>query len=293
MTTPWYALTNFIDLQRNLVNDLTNNSSDDSLKIINKIDANLNDLNTAVQEADKSIGPELTKQQQVKDILDREEQRLKDRQQAIDSADQQQKRMVELTGNAILRNKAINQMYIVVVIALLLFVGVKLVAGFIPEVVADLLVIIIVSGAIVIVAYMYYDYTRRNNMNYHEINLGDPAEMVKRVPTDSSNRNLLDLRLNGCVGQGCCAPGTTFNEKYSVCVPNAPEPANSNDAQGYFIGTDGTSGQLRTIKDVCTGGNTYSATELACVPSTAETFTTMISVKPYEPTEVVDYATYN
>jgi hypothetical protein len=180
----------------------------------------------------------------------------------------------------------------VIVIALLLFVGVKLVAGFIPEIVADLLVIIIVSGAIVMVAYMYYDYTRRNNMNYHEINLGDPAEMGKRVPTDSSNRNLLDLRLNGCVGQGCCAPGTTFNEKYSVCVPDAPEPANSDDTQGYFIGTDGTSGQLRTIKDVCTSGNTYSATELACVPSTAETFTTMISVKPYEPTEVVDYATY-
>lgn len=285
MTTPWYQLTNFIDLQRNLVNDLSNNASTISLGIINKIDASLNDLNKAVQDADKSIGPELTKQQQVKDILDREEQRLKDRQQAIDSADQQQKRMVELTGNAILRNKAVNQMYIVVTVALLLFVGVKLVAGFIPEVVADLLVIIIVSGAIVMVAYMYYDYTRRNNMNYHEINLGDPADMVKRMPTDSSNRNLLDLRLNGCMGQGCCAKGTTFNEKYSVCVPDA------TGNQAYFIGTNGTNGQLRT--NDCTSGNTYSATELACVPSTTENFTTMMSVKPYEPTEVVDYTTYN
>lgn len=287
MTTPWYALTNFISLQRNLVNDLSNNKSDGSLAIINKIDASLNDLHKAVQDADKSIGPELTKQEQVKAILDREEQRLKDRQQAIDSADQQQRRMVELTGNAILRNKAVNQMYIVVVIALLLFVGVKLVAGFIPEVVADLLVIIIVSGAIVMVAYMYYDYTRRNNMNYHEINLGDPAEMVKRVPTDSSNRNLLDLRLNGCVGQGCCAKGTTFNEKYSVCVPDA------TGNQGYFIGTDGTNGQMKNKDTECTNGNTYSATELACVK--ADTFTMMSasSVKPFEPTEVVDYATYN
>ena len=289
MTTPWYALTNFIDLQRNLVNDLSNNQSNQSLAIINKIDASLNDLHKAVQDADKSIGPELTKQEQVKDILDREEQRLRDRQQAIDSADQQQKRMVELTGNAILRNKAVNQMYIVVVIALLLFVGVKLVAGFIPEIVADLLVIIIVSGAIVMVAYMYYDYVRRNNMNYHEINLGDPAEMVKRVPTDSSNRNLLDLRLNGCVGQGCCAPGTTFNEKYSVCVPDA------SGNQAYFIGTDGTDGQMKNKDTECTNGNTYSATELACVPSTTQNFTTMSasSVKPFEPTEVVDYATYN
>lgn len=282
MTTPWYQLTNFIDLQRKLIVDLSNNPNTGSLTLINRIDSSLNELHDAVQNADKSVMADLTQQKQVKEILEREEQRLNERKQAIQHLDDQQKRMVDLTNNAVLRNKAMNQMYLVVVIALLLFVGVKLVAGFIPEIVSDLLVILIVSGAIVMIAYMYFDYARRNNMNYNEIDLGEPAHMVPKPETNKSDKNLLDLRLNGCIGEGCCAPGTTFNEKYSICVPNA------SDNKAYFIGS-----KTMELTSNCTGGNTYSETELACVPAT-QGFTTMIntSVQPYAPTEIVDYTTY-
>ncbi len=280
MASPWYELTNFINLQRNLIVDLSGSTNNNALTVVNRIDSSLNELHTAVKTADNSVMSELTKQQQVKEILQREEDRLKERQQAIQDADNQQRRIVDLTGNAIMRNKATNQMYLVLVIALLLFVGVKLISGFMPEIVSDLLVIIIVSGALIMVSYMYYDYTRRNNMNYHEIDLGEPGSMVHKPSTDSSNKNLLDLRLNGCVGEGCCAEGTIFNAKHSICVPK-PE-----GGKAYFI--DSHSMQ----STVCPQNQgTYSSEELKCVVS--QGFTTMTDpIRPYEPTEIVDYTKY-
>ncbi len=119
-------------------------------------------------------------------------------------------------------------------------------------------------------------------MNFNEIDLGEPAKMVAKAETDSSKINLADLRIGGCVGQGCCAPGTTYNEKYSICVPNA------SNGNAYFI----DSKTIESTATRCTSGNTYSATELGCVA--VQGFSTMINatVKPFEPSEVVDYSKY-
>lgn len=258
MTTPWYHLSSIISAQRQLVIDLSQNTDANSLTIINRIDASLNDLSKAVSDANKSMGPALTQQDEVKRILDREERRLQERKQALDSADENQKRLVDLTSNATLRTKAMNNIYLVVVIALLLFVGVKLVAGFIPEILADLFVILIVSGTIILVVYMYYNFMRRNNMDYNQIDLGDPALMngSSAAASKSESKNLLDARLGGCVGQGCCAVGTTYNDKYSICIPT------KTDTSAYFIDSK-SMGLLST----CTSGNMYSESELKCVPS--------------------------
>jgi hypothetical protein len=267
-----FDIGSLIQLQHNLVLDLSGSSSDQAISIINKVDASLNQLETAVNTANASVGPVLTQQSAIKAILEREEQRLKDREEAISSADYQQKRLVELTGNATLQQQATNKIYLIVVIALLLFVAVKLIAGFVPEIIADLLSIIIIAGTIILVIYIKYDISRRNNMNFNEIDLGEPAKMVAKVETDSSKTNLADLRAGGCVGQGCCAQGTTFNEKYSICVPN------STATDAYFIDE-----KKMKAKTTCTdSAKPYSAKELGC--AAAEGFSDSIGdlVKPFE-----------
>jgi ABC-type multidrug transport system fused ATPase/permease subunit len=257
MTTPWYHLSSIIGAQRQLIIDLSQNTDTNSLTIVNRMDASLNELATAVSDANKNIGPALTQQEEVKRILDREERRLQERKQALDTADENQKRLVDLTNNATQRTKAMNSIYLVVVIALLLFVGVKLVAGFIPEILADLLVILIISGTIILVVYMYYNIMRRNNMDFNQIDLGDPAFMNgSKTSNKSESKNLLDARLGGCVGQGCCAVGTTYNDKYSICVPT------KTGTMGYFIENK----DMRLLS-TCTSGNVYSETELKCVTS--------------------------
>lgn len=281
---PYYIIRMFdigslIGLQRQLVIDLSGSTTDGTLSIINKLDASLNQIETAVKNANASVAPILTDQAAIQGILNREEQRLKDREEAISSADYQQKRLVELTGNATLQRQATNKIYLIIVLALLLFVAVKLIAGFVPEIVADLLTIIIISGTIILVVYIQYDISRRNNMNFNEIDLGEPAKMVAKVETDSSKTNLADLRLGGCIGQGCCAEGTTYNEKYSICVPN------SNAGKAYFINAK----YMKDTATECTGGNTYSTSELGCIK--AERFTTINDfVKPFEPSEKNDYS---
>ena len=91
---------------------------------VNQLNRNLLDLQNKVSGSTASILPSLTYQQDVKVILDREQARLNDRKSAIDAADKGQKRMVDLTKNATQRNRAMNKMYITVVVALIIYLAI-------------------------------------------------------------------------------------------------------------------------------------------------------------------------
>ena len=84
------------------------------------------------------------------------------------------------------------------------------------------------------------------------------------------------------VGEGCCAPGTTFNQKYSICVPNA------TNGKAYFIGS-----KTMEATSQCTGNTSmYSSDELKCVAPSESFITINGTVQPYEPTEIVEYTPY-
>ena len=285
----WFNINSIVSLQRNLINDLSGNGSEASQRVINNINGNLASLNTAISTT--SVAPTLTYQNQVNTILERENSRLVERKQAIDAAEQGQKRMVDLTNNTTLQNQAINQMYIVVAVALIIYLGIRLLSGFVPEVITDIMIIILVSATIIILVLMFADYNRRNNMDYNMINLGEPKDMSGNgASSDSaSSSNLLSLRFNGCVKESCCSEGTTFNEKYSICVPNLP-PNDGNTQPGYkyFFAE-------KAWYDPATkcSANGYSALDLSCNGNTVSAFTTISgSIGPNEPNEFADYNLY-
>ena len=285
----WFDINSIVTLQKNLINDLSGNGSEASQRAINNINSNLASLNTVL--GNTSVAPTLTYQNQVNTILERENSRLVERKQAIDAAEQGQKRMVDLTNNTTLQNQAINQMYIVVAVALIIYLGIRLLSGFVPEVITDIMIIILVSATIIILVLMFADYNRRNNMDYNMINLGEPKDISGNgASSDSaSSSNLLSLRFNGCVKESCCSEGTTFNEKYSICVPNLP-PNDGNTQPGfkYFFAE-----KAWVDPKLKCGANGYSALDLSCNGNTVSAFTTISgSVGPNEPNEFADYNLY-
>ena len=208
----WFNINNIVNLQKGVIYDISGNTSIQSQSVINNLAGNLSSLSTAI--SDSTVLPTLTYQNEVNSILDRENQRLAERKQAIDIAEMGQKRMIDLTTSETLRRSALNKMYIVMTIAILVYLGIRLL---IPTFIADILIIFLVAGTVVMLLVMYNDYIKRNNMDYNLINLGDPAQMTgssSDSSSDSSSKNLLNMRLGGCFKESCCAEGSSFNDKH-------------------------------------------------------------------------------
>ena len=288
----WYNLNSIVDLQKGLIYDLSGSSTNEAKLAINNVGANLTNLGNTVSNS--SVLPTLTYQNEVNSILDRENTRLAERKQAIDAAEMGQKRLVDLTTSQTLRNKAINMMYIVITIAILVYLGIQLLikTGVVSTFITDIMFIFLVTGTVITLITMYYDYDRRNNMDYNIINLGDPKQMTGSATDSSSARNLLDVRFSGCIKDACCAEGTTFNDKYSICVPNLP-PNDGKTQPGfkYFIVSKSWEDPAKCLT------NGYSLTDLSCNGNVVSGFTTMSTstsdyAKPSGPDEFVDYNLY-
>jgi len=276
-------------------------------EVVNQLNTNLVALQNKVSGSTASILPSLTYQQDVKVILEREQNRLNDRKSAIDAADKGQKRMVDLTKNATQRNRAMNNLYMTVVIALIIYLAIRQFVGILPELVIDIMMIVLVAGTILTLITMYYDYTRRNNMDYEMINLGEPSGLTGKSSTpgsgSSTGSGLLQSRIGGnCVGDACCPEGTTYNEKYAICVQNeAPYsklPAGTAVADiskiKYFM-PDKEWKNPATLPACNT--KQYSQTELACVaPPPTQGFTTMLQLKTSDmakPNDPFEFGNYN
>lgn len=287
----WFDLSSIVGLQRSIISDLSRNSL-----VINNLDTGLTNLNTALSAANTNVLPTLTYQNEVNTILERENTRLGERKQAIDIAETGQRRMIDLTNSATLKKQAINNMYVVVVVALLIYLGIKLLSNILPEIVADILTIILMSITIIILIKKYSDLSKRNNMDYNTIDFSVPVDVYGNSVASSSSTqsNLLDFRLNGCVKESCCSEGTTFNNKYSICVPNLPPVDQNALAKSpeypnfkYFVAS-------KSWLDPATcSTNGYSLDDLSC--NAKQGFATMgtsDTAKPNGPNEFVDYNLY-
>jgi hypothetical protein len=285
----WFDINSIVNLQKQLITNLSGKNDPDAQRVINNVAGNLNALDDKVK--DSSVLPTLTYQNEVNGILEREKTRLDERKQVIDNAELSQKRLVDLTNSATLRNKAFNKMYVVITIALIVYLGIALLTGFVPSIVTDIMIILLVSVTAIILINMYSDYSRRSNMDYNMISLGEPGQLGANSASASASAsaNLLDARFNGCVKEACCPEGSTFNDKYSICVPNTPPfdaPGINNEnypKYKFFVAS-----KKWMNSDTECGATKYSLLDLSC--NAVEKFTNMAA--PNSPSEFVNYNLY-
>lgn len=283
----WFNINKIAELQKGLIKDLSGNNQAEATRTVNNIASNLAALDTTVSGS--SVLPTLTYQNDVNRILDREKNRLDEKKKIVDNAEMSQKRLIDLTTNSTLRNKAINKIYVVITIALFIYLGIRLLSNFVPQFIADILVILVVSVTIIMVVKMYSDYSARNNMDYNIIDLGEPGKKTdasSAAAAAAASANLLESRFNGCVKEACCPKGTTFNEKYSICVPDfPPNDGKTTITYKYFISSKSWEEPAANCE--------YSLTELACKKDAFTTIgITSDKAKPNSPDEFVNYNLY-
>jgi hypothetical protein len=228
----WIDLNGVIGLQQKLLNVIKTDAAPGDAAVVGEINQTLAGVANSLQTANSSINPTLTYQQEVNDILQRENRRLTTRKNAIDVAYEGQKRMVFLTDSITAKNQAYNYMLFVLVLTLLAFVGIKFLHSFeqIPPTLLDILSIVIISLGLIYCIYLYMDIQRRYNMNFNQITLAEPVKKTPEETQKDMEKNIKAGNLygltkstntaSGCQGSKCCPTDTTFNEKYSVCVPD-------------------------------------------------------------------------
>ena len=126
------------------------------------------------------------------------------------------------------------------------------------------------------------------------INLGEPNQLAgSKTSSSSSSSNLLESRFNGCVKEACCPQGSTFNDKFSICVPDLP-PNDGITKTGFKYFVASKSWEDPATK--CSSVTNYSFAELACTGNTVSGFTTISATsdiaKPNAPDEFIDYKKY-
>lgn len=309
----WIDLSGVINLQKSLLTQIKGSAATGDDEVVSNINTALSGLAGNLNASDSAIGPTLTYQQEVKAILDRENARLTNRKTAIDKAYDGQKRMVALTDSVTAKNRAYNMILFVLVVVLLCVFLIKLVNSFelIPSTLVDILIVIVVSIGLIICVYFYIDIKRRSNMDFNQITLAEPAkktpdQIQKEAEQNAKSGNLGALVQNsnaasGCKGSACCPTGTTFNEKFNICVPDVVPfgttgVTDSNKTNYKFFASGPTGSVTYTWKNAgdatpagCGGVNNYDPTLLACKPTTSG-FTTMSEAKPFSATEYTEYS---
>lgn len=174
----------------------------------------------------------VTKQTDMKKMIDSETSRLSAKQNTIDQAIQNQQRIIYFNDNS--RKIALGYLYILLTITITLgmvFLVRVLFHHFttLPNMLFNVLIVAIVSIGLIFSFTLYKGILGRNPYDFDELKLKTP-HMVIPTATDGGGLNG-GGNLNGCVGSQCCtpatdeAPGTKWNENQGKCIF---APAGSN-----------------------------------------------------------------
>ena len=154
----------------------------------------------------------VTKQQDMLNIVDFEQERLQQKQNTIDKAVENQKRIIYFNDNSRKVYSAWLNILIVGMIVLGVIYVIRLLHRYygeiIPEMVFTITTIGVVSIGLIICFQYWSDIRARNNYNFDELNLEPPIIGVKK---DNTYDEFGLGSLVGCIGAQCCTPPTNDN----------------------------------------------------------------------------------
>jgi hypothetical protein len=147
---------------------------------VNDLQTKLNSLNTNLTSAGADVDAALTRQKDVKYILDTEKSRLDAKKSGVDNAHSSTLRSLELTENTRKRQAGFIKVFVVVILLTILYIVLIQVNKIFPfpgYILETVMIILFSLGGI----YLYIvlrDIYRRSNINYDKINLTPPTKIV-------------------------------------------------------------------------------------------------------------------
>jgi hypothetical protein len=207
-------------------------------------DTALNKLNTQLQPIYSNLTDlhgvqtnALAKQDNMLNIVDTEQKRLKDKKDSIDNAVENQKRVIYFNDNS----RKVYSAYLNILITLAIILGaifiIKILysrfSTYIPEFVFNFTMVAIISLGLIIIYNLYIGIRSRDNYNFDELKLTAP----QFAPSSTSPGGFEFGTLVGCIGSQCCTPatddtpGTKWNPSIGKCEfsssLNDPTPSSS------------------------------------------------------------------
>jgi len=168
-------------------------------------------------------------QQQISDIVNKENERIDIKKSKVDNELQTQNRMITLTNSYRKKYSDYNTMYVILIVFLSILCGIMIVKRFlpfIPSYVYEILYIILIPLFCIILYHKYLDISKRDDIYYDEIvrkkpTTLTPGEALKKKVEEQNkilNSGSLLASYSGCVGAKCCSDTTIWDTGNSVCV---------------------------------------------------------------------------
>ena len=181
----------------------------------------------------------ISRQTDIKDIIDKEADRLKSKQDQIDQAAKNQKRLIYFKDNSRKVYAAYLKIMITAVFTLAIVWIIRLinfhVGEFIPQFITNISMIATVSiGAIIMYNY-YIEILSRDRYNFDELKLNPPGPLATPSPmTSTSSSNTSGSGI--CIGQNCCHDDTVWISTSNKCVaPTPTATGTSSPTQGFTL----------------------------------------------------------
>ena len=168
-------------------------------------------------------------QQQISDIVKKENERIDIKKSKVDNELQTQNRMITLTNSYRKKYSDYNTMYVILIVFLSILCGIMIIKRFlpfIPSYVYEFLYVILIPLFCIILYHKYLDISKHDNIYYDEIvrqkpNSLTPSEALKKKMEQQNkilNSGSLLASYSGCVGSKCCSDTTIWDAGNSVCV---------------------------------------------------------------------------
>lgn len=193
--------------------------------MLNNVNDKLNDIYIGLSDLRGVQTNALTKQTEISDIIRKENDRLKGKQQTIDQAIENQKRILYFSDNSRKRYSAYLKIVIVLAITLGIVYLIRVlnyhVGEKIPGFVYNVLLVATISIGLIIIWRLYESIHMRDRYNFDELKLKAPRT---RDPNDDTKGSGELGSLLGCVGSQCCTlptadtPGTKWDPDKGKCV---------------------------------------------------------------------------
>jgi hypothetical protein len=239
-----FDLSGVFHVQKNYLTDLSNsypdvNNAPTVVKYVLDLQNKTKDIESGYESANTSANAVLTQQNDMIDIVNKEQERLSKSKDIIDQNVTSEDRQILLTNSNRLLYEEYTKIILCVVAGLTIYIalvfGVKL---FFPISGSDstgyvLLHILNIIVWMIIILKIYMKIQSRSQINFNEINLPPPKLTDEsNVSTSSADYNNLFKDLGLCYSEHCCGEGTVWDEQLGSCV-NITDKLLTSPAEGF------------------------------------------------------------
>jgi hypothetical protein len=167
----------------------------------------------------------LDHQNQMKEILNQENQRLESKKAGIDNAYKTQKRLIELNESYREKNMAYINILIVIIISMIIYLALLFISRYLPFVpgfIINLLTATLFTTSFIIICVIIARINKRDPMNYQKLLFVPPKTQDGNVYGNVYGNTFLGFNFATCIGENCCGNGTIWNETYGNCMVTSP-----------------------------------------------------------------------